>query len=61
MLKPQKPRACDRSGKKLHALNRVQLDRLSGIVSQFAEKSTIDIINGNSFMVASKSGDISDV
>ena len=62
MLKPQnKPRTYNRSGKKLHPLKRVQLDSLSGIVSHFAEKSTIDIINGNSFMVASKSGDISEV
>ncbi|MDA4130682.1 MAG: hypothetical protein OK457_07915 [Thaumarchaeota archaeon] len=62
MLKPHnKPRIDNRNGKKRIVLNRIQPDRLSGIVSHFVEKPTIDIINGNSFMVTSKSGDISEI
>ncbi len=49
------------SKNKVDTLNHIRLDRLSGFVSHFAEKPSIDIINGNSFMVTSKSGDISEV
>src|SRR5579872_176022 len=60
MLKPHNTSGVDNCNRK-KLLARIQPDRLSGIVSNFAEKPTIDIINGNSFMVSSKSGDISEV
>lgn len=42
-------------------LDRIQQKHRSGITSLFAEKPTVDILNGNSFMITSKSGDISEV
>ncbi|MGI0090072.1 MAG: glycogen debranching N-terminal domain-containing protein, partial [Nitrososphaerales archaeon] len=45
-----------------HMLARIQPKRPAGVVSLFfTQKPTVDILNGNSFMVTSNSGDISEM